>query len=162
MYVSNNITQIPSSPTSFHTVQEFQSPSSFLSQSEFEGFLDDCNSPRQSSSTSSDIASVPIPSALLTSPPIYNPDGSSKKFTSLQDALTYWQSWAQDHSYAVRKNRSKSRGIEKIIYKVYIQCECAGKKRGSTIPKQFRIRKDQVSKACECRFGGLITEKNSL
>ena len=41
MDISNNIPEIQSSPTSFHTVQEFCTPLSSPASSEFEGFLDD-------------------------------------------------------------------------------------------------------------------------
>lgn len=60
----------------------------------------------------------------------------------------------------MRKCRSKSRPKEKTAYKVYIECECAGKKQATKVPDQYRSRKDQASKAAGCPFRGSITEKN--
>jgi len=162
MDASSNPTQMQSSPTSFHTVQEFKTPSSFPSLSDFEGFSDDDNWPVQSPTLSSHATPPSSASASLAPPPTHDLDGSLKTFASMEDALAFWQSWAADHDYAVRKHRSKSRSKEQIIYKVYVECECAGKKRGTKIPEQYRIRKDQASKACGCPFRGSITEKDGL
>ena len=79
-----------------------------------------------------------IPATSLRAPPTCYPDGSIRSFTSLDDGVSFCQSWARDHGYAVRKCRNKSRGKEKVIYKVYIECECAGKKQGTKIPEQYR------------------------
>ena len=148
----------PSSPTSFHTAQEFRTPSSFPSRSEFEGFSDDDTVSLRTST----VKSPPPELAPLLAPPTCNADGSVKTFPSLQAALSYCQNWARDHGYAIRKCRTKckGRGKEKILYKVYIECECAGKKQATKVPEQFRVRKDQSSKACGCPFGGSIIEKN--
>jgi hypothetical protein len=151
-----------SSPTSFHTVQEFQSPPSFPSYSEFEGFSDDDNWTLQTLAPDSDRAPDSQPAALLAAPPTCNSDGSLRTFPSLEEAFSFCQTWARDQGYAIRKYRNKSRGKDKVVYKVYIQCECAGKKQGSNIPDKYRIRKDQASKACDCPFKGSITEKNGL
>jgi hypothetical protein len=141
MDATHNLPQLQSSPASFYTVKEFQSPSSFLSESDFEGFTDDDNPGRQSSTTAN--AASPLENAsLLTAPPTFNLDGSLRLFTSLEDALSYCQSWARDHGYAVRKCRSKSRPKEKTAYKVYIKCEYAEKKQAIKVSDQFRSRKD--------------------
>jgi hypothetical protein len=107
--------KIESSPTSFHTVQEFQSPSFFPSWSDFEGFSDDDNWPLQSSSLSSNAALPSVPLTALAAPPINNPDTSLRTFLSSEDALSFCQSWARDHGYAIRKCRTKSRRKEKTV-----------------------------------------------
>lgn len=183
--------QMESSPTSFHTVKEFQSPSSFPSWSDFEGFSDSDNCPLQSSSLSSTALVAPstppttpapplipttaptppsisptaptppsIPPTALAAPPTYNLDNSLRTFPSSEDTLSFCQSWARDCGYAIRNRRTKSRRKEKTVYKIYFECECAGKKQGSKIPEQYRIRKDQASKACGCPFKGSVTEKD--
>jgi hypothetical protein len=120
MDVSDNIPQIQSSPTSFHTVEEFQSPSSFPSYSEFEGFSDKDNWPPQSPTY--DTAPAPARKDSFIPPP------TCDIFPTLEDALLSCQSWARDHSYAIRKNRNKTRRKTNTIYKVYIKYEYAGKK----------------------------------
>jgi hypothetical protein len=105
-----------SSPTSFHTVQEFRSPASLPSWSDFAGFSDDDNGPLRNSSPSSYTDLLSIPATSLTAPPTCYPDGSIRSFTSLDDGVSFCQSWARDHGYAVRKCRNKSRGKEKVIY----------------------------------------------
>lgn len=94
MDVTHNLPQLQSSPASFYTVKEFQSPSSFLSESDFEGFTDDDNLGRQSSTPSANAVSPLENASLLTAPPTFNLDGSLRLFTSLEDALSYCQSWA--------------------------------------------------------------------
>ena len=167
MSLVNNNAQFQSSPSSFHTVQEFRTPSPIPSLSEFEGFSDNDNWPHHTST--SELPASPTPpstappsTALLTPPPTCNPDGSIKTFTSLEAALSYCQSWALDHGYAVRRYRTAFRGKEKTLYKVYIECECAGTKQGTKVPDQYRVRKDQASKACGCPFRGSIAEKDGF
>jgi len=162
MDASSNPTKMQSSPTSFHTAQEFRTPSSFPPLSDFEGFSDDDNWPVQSTTLSSYTTPPSSASASLAPPPTHDPDGSLKTFASMEDALAFWQSWTADHGYAVRKHRSKSRSKKQVTYKVYVECECAGKKRDTKIPVQYRIQKDQASKACECPFRGSITERDGL
>ena len=153
--------QFQSSPTSFHTVQEFQSPSSFPSISDFEGFTDDDAGIPSMPTTALTPPIAPTQSTTtLAPPPIHNPDTSLRTFLSSKDALLYCQTWARDHGYAIRKSRTKTRRKENAIYKIYFECECAGKKRASKIPDQFRVRKGQASKACGCPFKGSVTEKD--
>src|SRR2546423_5234211 len=138
---------------------EFLSSSS---TSEFEGFSDEDNGSSQRSSPKSYADPILSPPNLLAAPPTSNPDGSLRTFASLEAALSYCQTWARDHGYAVRKCRTKTRGKERVLYKVYIECECAGKKRGTEVPTQYRVRKDQASKACQCPFRGSITERDGF
>jgi hypothetical protein len=91
MDATYNLPQLQSSPASFYTVKEFQSPSFFLSKSDFEGFTDDDNPGRQSSTPAN--AASPLENAsLFTAPPTFNLNGSLRLFTSLKDALSYCQS----------------------------------------------------------------------
>jgi len=162
-----DIIQLQSSPTSFHTVPEFQSPSPFPSISDFKGFTDDdadlpsipTTAPTAPTASTAPTVST-VPTTALAAPPIYNADASLRTFLSSEDALSYCQSWARDHGNAIRKCRTKSRRKEKTIYKIYFECECAGKKQGSKVPKKYRVQKDQASKACACPFRGSVTENN--
>ena len=124
-------------------------PVSSPASSEFEGFLDDdaiptgslpllappptCNTPTES---------LPRP---LAPPPTSNADGSVKSFPSLETAFLYCQTWGRDHGYAIRKCRTKRKGkAPALIYKVYIECECASKKRSTKTPESIHnaIKKD--------------------
>src|SRR5271156_167935 len=199
MDISNNIPEMQSSPSSFHTVQEFCTPLSSPASSEFEGFLaDDEVVPLQTRANSVNAPTGPVSSPAssefegfldddaiptgslpllappptcntpteslprpLAPPPTSNADGSVKSFPSLETAFLYCQTWGRDHGYAIRKCRTKRKGkAPALIYKVYIECECASKKRSTKTPDQYRVRKDQSSRACGCPFRGSIIEEN--
>ena len=120
-------------------MQEFRTPSPIPSLSEFEGFLDNDNWPHHTST--SELPASPAPpstappsTVLLILLPTCNPDGSIKTFISLEAALSYYQSWALDHGYAVRRYRTVFRGKEKTLYKVYIEYEYVGTKQGIKVP----------------------------